>query len=450
MRFFCSIVLAVFTLCVSALAYAGDLTKAPACPPHVAKLFAGLDDAAARLVSFKRTKLSGKVFQYKAVVKVGPGSYDKIGLYRVVKEKAPWIPATSARAVMMVPGDQSNFETNFLTASSSVPADQSLAIYLAENDIDVWGMDFRWAFVPDQETDFSFMQNWNTALHLQDVKTAVRLARGSRLLTGSGPGKVFLLGLSRGAQFVYAYANLDSQAPIRARDIAGIIPMDMVYKIAPDRADLLQASLARYQVYMEQVSLGIFASSDGLNTKYLASLALAAPDDPSEVMPGLTNAQALLTGATATYAIMVPPMQPYTPTYHQLAGVFDPATSLPIGLKFTNSDYAMEKTFAAPSYQSLGEIIDGEVINSSLAPTPFDDHLQDITVPVLYIGAAGGYGEAGLYTLTLLGSTDKTSNIVALYPPEGAALDFGHLDLVWAGTAKQLVWEPIRSWISAR
>ena len=79
--------------------------------------------------------------------------------------------------------------------------------------------------------------------------------------------------------------------------------------------------------------------------------------------------------------------------------------------------------------------------------TPFDNHLNDITVPVLYVGAGGGFGSNGLYTLTLLGSQDVSSLIVSFYPPEQAAFDFGHADLFNAQNADDLVWSPIYQWL---
>jgi hypothetical protein len=139
------------------------------------------------------------------------------------------------------------------------------------------------------------------------------------------------------------------------------------------------------------------------------------------------------------------------PFYHYCAGTFDDF-GLPTGLQFTNSDYMLDFAFAVPSFQSLGEMIDGEALWCS-NDTPYDDHLGEITIPVYYVGAAGGFGAYGEYTLTLLeSSTDKESLIVELYPdppypPEAVAIDYGHIDLMFAGNAETLVWEPIYDWI---
>ena len=77
----------------------------------------------------------------------------------------------------------------------------------------------------------------------------------------------------------------------------------------------------------------------------------------------------------------------------------------------------------------------------------FDDRLHDITVPVLYIGAGGGFGEYGLYNLTLLGSTDVTTHIVHQAPAGQRLADFGHADLFLGNAAQTLAWQPILDWV---
>jgi hypothetical protein len=78
---------------------------------------------------------------------------------------------------------------------------------------------------------------------------------------------------------------------------------------------------------------------------------------------------------------------------------------------------------------------------------PFDDHLGDIAVPVLYVGAAGGFGKHGLYTLGLLGSDDVQTHIVQLDSDDNEAVDFGHVDLFTASEAGALAWTTIHRWL---
>jgi len=399
------------------------------------------------LDSITRKNLVDDIYEHTIVLKVDTGQFDRIGLHRVVKEKKPWTPIKTDEAIMMIHGDANNFTSTFLSPSENVLSDQSISVFLAQRDIDVWGIDLRWTFVPDTTTDFSFMKKWDTALHLKDIKCAVSIARVLRGVTGSGLGQIFMLGHSRGGQFVYAYANAETQFPTYLRDLKGIIPVDMVYKYSPEDEEQRQAALANYQVLKSLYDAGIYYSDKAAGLKYIAVLAATASDEPSPVVSGLTNWQAALFVLTSTYATYEPSMHPPTSFYHYLAGTFDPH-GIPNGLQFANLDYILDIALTVPSFQSLGEIIDGEAISSDVIDVPYDDHLADIKIPVFYLGAAGGFDDYGIYTTALLGSTDISTLIVQLHPPEAAALDYGHADLFWADNARDLVWEPIYNWIN--
>ncbi|HBC91383.1 MAG TPA: hypothetical protein DCZ10_00370 [Pelotomaculum sp.] len=405
-------------------------------------------DNSGTLATVTRRQINDNIYEYTMVIKVGKGQYDKIGIHRIVKEKSPWVPIAAEKAVMMIHGDSCNFDTAFGTIPGQ-PASDSLSAFLAQKGVDVWGIDLRWTFVPDTATDFAFMKNWDTKLHVKDIKLAVKFARVVRTLTGSGHGKIFMLGHSRGAQLLYAYANNESQLPEPARDLKGIIPMDMVYKFSPADSLLAQAALERYQAYKSVYDSGTYVNNDGQTLKGLAWLATSDPDGMSPAIPGLTNYQASLFALTATYATY-PPLQPITPLYHYMAGTFD-ENGLPDGLQYVEQmDKILGIALASPDFQSMGEIIDGEAIMSDAVEVPYDDHLADIKIPVLYVGAAGGMGEYGVYTTSLLGSSDVTVQVVTLLPETDKALDYGHADLIWADNAKELVWEPIYNWLKPR
>jgi hypothetical protein len=64
------------------------------------------------------------------------------------------------------------------------------------------------------------------------------------------------------------------------------------------------------------------------------------------------------------------------------------------------------------------------------------------------LGANGGFGWLGDYTLTLLtGSDDVTQRTVSLNPDR--LLDIGHVDIYTAGVARQEFWQPVLEWIEA-
>ena len=426
------------------------------------------------LTSIDRTRLIGNIYKYSFIFKVGDGDFDKIGVYRVVKEKQS-VPIKAKNAIMMVHGHTSDFDSEFLmsTMSDKVSVNHSLGIYLAQKNVDVWGVDRRWTFVPDYYPGTTdpycyidgcfFMQDWDAALHLADLKLGVKFARIIRGLTGSGWGKMFMLGHSSGAAYAYAYANYETQIAKWRRDLRGIIPVDMVYKFDPDdpaQIPLIDNACLKCDKLQEKFDSGIFYSDEAVGLKYIAYQADMFPDGPSEIIPGLNQQAAWFFVLSATYMTEEDPFytdpdvtSPPVPFYHHCAGTFD-ESGLPTGLQFTNSDYMLDFAFAVPSFQSLSDTIDGEALLCG-DDTPYDDYLEEITIPVFYVGAAGGFGKYGVYTTTLLGSYDKDNPdkddvdtlIVELYPPEAVVLDYGHADLLFADNAESLVWKPIYKWI---
>ncbi len=138
------------------------------------------------------------------------------------------------------------------------------------------------------------------------------------------------------------------------------------------------------------------------------------------------------------------------PLYHLVGGPFDAATQLPTGLTWTPEPAFFALLQRAVPYQAFAEVVDTEALLCGKLDLPYDDHLADIAVPVLYVGAAGGFGAQGLYGLSLLGGPDKTARLVRLLPEASRAEDFGHADLFLATNAPEEVWTPILQWIQAR
>jgi len=79
----------------------------------------------------------------------------------------------------------------------------------------------------------------------------------------------------------------------------------------------------------------------------------------------------------------------------------------------------------------------------------YADHIGEVTVPLFYVGAAGGVGRFGEYATTLVASPDVTILIVQQLGDDDRAEDFGHADLMIGLDAESLVWRPILEWISA-
>ncbi len=391
-----------------------------------------------------RKVLAGDVVEYSLQVQVGPGEHDMIGLHRVVREVAPFVPVHAGRALMMAHGDAWGFDAAFLTGLVS-PVPAALPVFLAQNGIDVWGIDFRWTLVPATTTSFTFMQTWGIATDAGDLGVALGVARLTRRLTGDGNAKLDLLGWSRGGETAYVYVNAETQVPATLRQVGGLIPVDIF--VRTDSADVRQAACARQAAEQALFTAGTFDSNSGTLFATLGNLAIAAPTAASPILAGLTNQQAALLAGSATYSLL-PPGQSFTPFYHFVAGTFD-AQGLPTGFTYTPQLTWFTELAGAAPFEPEKVLADGDSYVCGQASLPTGDHLAEITLPVLFIGAGGGVGQYGVYTTTLLGSSDITIHIVQLQPTSARALDFGHVDIYDAANAPSQVWQTILTWMQA-
>lgn len=336
-------------------------------------------------------------------IQVGPGPFDKIGIHRITKNICGCQPST----IVLMPGANSDFNTSF----------QKMATFLASRDIDVWGIDFRYSFVPENidsnpyciAADCSFFKDQNTNLHLSDLDIVVKMAE----LT-SRNGKVFVGGWSQGAYFAYRYA-------INNPNLKGIIPIDIVYNLDPALTDIADKTRIEIAMRRSKINSGIFYE-DVLLAKYLGYQALSDPDGQSTIIPGLTNKQAALLAATATYQFGINPIPNYRYNQGDLTG-----------LTYTDFQYAMQQGLKINSFQSIFPL-------TEMREQWLDTNIPNITVPVLHIGAEFGFGTFGLYTPNKIHefNPDVDTRII----PE-----YGHTDLMYSNTGKSDVWMTIYEWI---
>lgn len=395
--------------------------------------------------SLSRRVLTGDVVEYTFDLRLGSGPYDVIGMHRVVRETAPFQPARTDDSILLLHGDIWGFGAAFL-----VDPTHNLPVFLAQNGVDVWGIDQRWVRVPASETDFAFMQDWGFQHDLQDLYVALSVARGVRLFTGNGFDRMTLLGWSRGGQIGYVYLNAETQVPEGLRNVDGFIPVDIYLKT--DDPALQARACTRLAARQAQIASQTWADSTGTLVQTLGFLAVVDPAGASPVFPGLTNYQAALLTGEATFILLLP-NEP-VPFYHFTGGTFaaEPAPSglpVPTGLLYSPEAAWISALQGASPFQPTRELTDAELVMCEQQDVPFDDHLSDITNPVLYVGAGGGFGEYGIYTTTLLGSTDVTTHIVDLTPHEARLFDYGHADLFLGNDAQALVWQPILTWLQA-
>lgn len=405
--------------------------------------------------SFTREEIADQIAHYTFEVQVGDGPYEMIRIHRVVKERRPFKPVKTSKNLFMLPGDGASFPTAFLlsTLSDAVPSDHAMPIYLARNGVDVWGLDMGWTLVPAEVTDLSFMADWGLQKDIDDLRLAGGLARFARLFTGHWdgpqgtaeekgrphfPGKMNLLGWSRGGMIGYGCMSEESQLPRWQRQFGGYIPVDIWAKTLTYN-DEECAYAADLQAMLDA---GTYADDTGAFLGWMVEQARLYPDEISEVFgEPFTNRMAAIAVGSQTYIL-----SPIPEYYSIVAGTFD-ADGLPEGLVYTPVDFWFDFVANWAPYEPVLMEMETEwaVCGDPAHPVPFYDHLGDITVPVMYVGGHGGFGEEGYYTLDLLGSTDITTLVVSINGDPWT--DFAHADLFLAENAPDLVWEPVLQWL---
>ena len=355
------------------------------------------------------------------------------------RERAPWIPRRTHKGLMLAHGDAWGFDATFLSsrAAASVDDSQSLAVFLATHGIDVWGIDFRWALVPGDVEDLSFMASWGFATSLEDLDTGLEVARFVRLATGSGWGRLGLLGFSRGGHIGWSQLSAETSRPWFRRHVDAFVAVDHIFK--SDDPNVRESGCLSEQSARAQIDAGTFAT-DFAVTIDIGALALEAPDEPSPLFSSLSNAElAEFAGAS--------PAGGAIPDLHSVGGIVDPET---FETELLHSQPEAWFTFLASAspYQPLGIARDGGAVLCDQEDVPFDDGLDQISIPIFYVGSLGGFGAVGLHTTTLIASADVSSLLIDVPPsPEQG---YGHNDLFLADGAEALVWQPILDWLRNR
>ena len=127
------------------------------------------------IVEMDREEIAPGIAHYSYLLKIGEGDYDYIKLHRVVKETRPYKPIKTCKNVFFQHGDGVGFAGMVLYGinAPSVPADQSMALYMAQNDIDFWGIDQNWILIPQETTDFGFAEDWGIQNQVENLPAVV-------------------------------------------------------------------------------------------------------------------------------------------------------------------------------------------------------------------------------------------------------------------------------------
>ena len=191
---------------------------------------------------FEREHLTEDIYRYSVEVQVGPSHLDRLRIHRVVREREPYRPIRTPEAVLIAHGINVGFQGTFMPNLGLEGLDpaHNLPVYLAQRDVDVWAIDFRWILVPPDTSDLSELADWGLEQDAADLGIGLTIARWGRWLTGSGFGRIDLLGYSRGGRISYVYLNDESQLPWWRRHVNRVIQVDSNFKT--DDEDLRQAS----------------------------------------------------------------------------------------------------------------------------------------------------------------------------------------------------------------
>jgi len=473
---------------------------------------------------------AGVIAHYTASVKVGEGraipldpstqqpimaqaySYtDTIRIHRVIRETSPGVPAETENGILCSGGDISTFnliympttlpdptgQTNFTLGQIIGNPDHSLGIYLAQNGMDVWGIDWRWATIPmdkppveirfpDFGSDSYFGLGYmNTETHLDDFELALKIARLTRGLTGQGNGKIYVTGFSRGAYMTVALANRQAVYSGVSRDIKGIIPVD--FAIKSDDPTLTGTGCARTAGYDHVVAgnggvyppfndpniIPPFFNPTGMALIGAAYDSLVNPDGTNQLF-GVSNKNVydIFTGATwfpfhliaggsgdwqwsfnkEAPIVTLDKSNTDNPYYGVLPfPIVFPNPQLPnvpdTDMVFTNYSYMQLASFYVAPFQSYGEQRDSMVyLCEGDEDSPYDDNLSEIHIPVLVVAAEGGAAAGSANDLLIrLGGDEKQILVVS-----GSGGGYGHADLYFANDADTQFWQPLLNWLQNR
>lgn len=398
-----------------------------------------------KIVNSDRTQLDDGIAHYRFDVTVGPGKYDVVRIHRIVREERPTEPVSTRDAVMLLPGNPNSFEGIFMTPllTGVSGRDHSIVIFLARNDIDVWGMDYGWALVPAEETDFEFMGQWDLAKDVAHAEAALSFARSSRIRTGQGNGKLHVLGLSYGGQVAYTLVGEETVRPPGLRNVKGMIVLDIGVRLANESDREFYCAMAEIdQARLDSNPPSSYANNIGQIFQFMAYLAWTDPGAASPIpeFAPLTNWQAALFVGARTELL--------TGQFWHLVGGYLDQYGIPSGLRFTDDELwvaAMGASF--PPYYPVRIDIDTDRLLCGTIDTPFDDRFAQIKLPILHVAAKGGFGPSAFASTTFTASHDVTTITVQRLSNAGEAMDFGHVDTVLGRRARALVWRPILDWI---
>ena len=325
--------------------------------------------------------------------------------------------------IYLLPGTGLNVESNFI-----IPTNNSIATFLAKKSYLVIGITPREDSAPS-DFNFELMKDWGLQKHTNDVNKIINLFQSVYNTNYE------LLGHSGGALIAFNYASLFNNRKLKAVRI-----IDVVGEYTPNSQKFNNAQIS-LDAANQLLSEGTFVIPDIAGIKLLSQAAQVNPNGDSGVprpVPGgnFTNIGLLHFSLIFT---------------GQLPGILTPITGLP-------GSWFLEQGFLAGTYE-FGEIPTADIfilthtsintifnaiptIGSGIYPLAYERDIyallinsfpliwQNIKVPIFYVDAALGFGDAS-YTISILTNTNVTSSLIQ---------DYGHADCVYSNTAEIDFW----------
>lgn len=173
----------------------------------------------------KTTIVGNVVHYYWLLTTSSPAPFNQVGVHRIVEQNGDG-PIRSTVPVFLAHGAFGTFKTDFMMGSFSP---KSLPVYLANQGVDVWGIDYAWSLVPPNQTNFAFMQGWDLQRDINDLEAAIAFARQSRVSTGSDGSRLNLAGFSQSGWTGYALLNEEASLSCTRRNVKGFIALDGIF-----------------------------------------------------------------------------------------------------------------------------------------------------------------------------------------------------------------------------
>jgi alpha-beta hydrolase superfamily lysophospholipase len=365
------------------------------------------------------------------------GPYDKIALHRLVKTGITpkgavfiyegWAGGSSGeRAISNPPNDNWTKLENF-----------SQPIYWANRGFEVYAMDFRTHFIPDDLnlSQASYIANWGFDQMMSDMKEGVNKAKEV-----SGFLKIFMVGHGNGATAIVNYAALYGKEDLRGiilldADLPG--PQGPVVAKRGNETNTYNLTLT----INSMIAMGTWAitpSSLSATTHARNQYAVDHPGAPAEYPPGTPLSPAINPLTNKTWANITEYMV-YTNYYGSygpggLSNLYGGYGNITVYLQ-----YMILQDRLIPARYSLESNAWINWVNCPYLKYDFDDHYSEINVPVLAISSQLFSNRTGAFRfINGLATADFTGIMLPNY---------GLFDLVIGTYSARDVSQPALEWM---